>query len=274
MYAYTYEGAMRKFSEQGLMLIKVGDSHRDTIIRINEQGGAAEYEGKIVVGGWNNLRKIDRDHRVHEVLRRRGLFWREGKGKEWFRIPAANIDEARSYIDDIITLLEGRRVRRKVQLRISQQRALDQALDYIASAENEASLIAHLCPRFGKTIWALMLFNRITEIWGNRVMLLPAYWLSVHSSFVNELNEFDDFLDIRCVDTDQADADAIAKEYLKQNLRIVVPISLHGELSEWKKKHQWIRDISNDDIFSFADEGDFGTHTANQTAKLNYIFSE
>jgi hypothetical protein len=52
-----------------------------------------------------------------------------------------------------------------------------------------------------------------------------------------------------------------------------VPISLHGELEEWKAKHAWVAAIPNIEVFSFADEGDFGTHTENQVAKLANIFT-
>jgi hypothetical protein len=271
IYAYTYEGAMRKRRRQGEMLVKIGDSTRDIEVRMREQGGTNEYESKITVGGWLGLRKIDRDHRVHEVLTQRGLHWRDGAGTEWFRIPTCRIDEARAYIDDVITDLEGQRMRKSVQLRALQQRALDQAIDIITSGSNAPSVIANLCPRFGKTIWALMLFNRISELYGNRIMLLPAYWLSVHTSFVRELDEFDDFLDIREVVVTEPDAAAVTDMYLKQGFRVVVPISLHGDLSTWSHSHAWLKKYRLDDIFMFADEGDFGTHTENQAAKLNFI---
>lgn len=272
LYAYTYEGAMKKLESQGYMLVKIGDSHRKIETRMREQGGAAEYEPKITVGGWMNLEKIDRDYRVHELLKRRGLYWEEGGlGTEWFRIPAQGIQEARQYIDQVVTRLEGRRVRVPVRLRSLQQRALDQALDIIAAGAPEPSIIANLCPRFGKTIWALMLFNQITRHFGNRVMLLPAYWLSVHSSFIKELDEFNDFLDIREVSATESGAAELVETYLAQNLRVVIPISLHGELPDWCMRHAWIQNLNLDDLFVFADEGDFGTHTENQVAKLNFL---
>jgi hypothetical protein len=142
----------------------------------------------------------------------------------------------------------------------------------IAKGNTEASLIANLCPRFGKTIWALSLFNRITKAYGNRVMLLPAYWLSAHSSFISELDQYNDFLDIVQIDVDDANASREAEVALAAGKRIIIPISLHGDLEHWQKKHDWIADINNNEIFMFADEGDFGTHTENQVAKLDFLF--
>ena len=274
IYCYSYPAAMREFAKKGFILAKIGDSHRDTDVRIAEQGGAAEWEGKIKIGEWNNVKKIARDHDLHNVLRERGLWHKtDNSGTEWFKIPGKNAADVRTYVDELIAEFEGERVRPAVKLRKIQKHNLDKAMKIIALAgKNTASLIANLCPRFGKTIWALSLFNRISEKYGNRVMLLPAYWLSVHSSFESELDRFKDFQDIRYIDTNEPEAWSTAGAYLEQGLRIVIPISLHGDYKEWCKKHQWISTIPNDEIFMFADEGDFGTHAENQVAKLDYLF--
>jgi hypothetical protein len=272
MYAFTYPSAVAKYLKDGFILAKVGDSIRDVNVRMREQGGSAEYEEKINIFSWNDLKNIKRDYQVHRVLTKRGLHNQEGLGTEWFKIPATTIEEVKDYLDDIITGFENRKVRRNVKLRALQERKLNQAMDIIDKCSGDASILANLCPRFGKTIWALSLFNRVSEKYGNRVMLLPAYWLSVHSSFINELDEYAEFTDIAEIDVNDPNAEQLAKEYLEQGMRIVVPMSLHGDLTEWQTKHQWLSEIANNDIFMFADEGDFGTHTENQVAKLKYIF--
>ena len=264
LYAYTYPSATKKYP--GYILTKVGDSTRQTNVRIGEQGGAAEWESKIHVGAWNNLQTIKRDHDVHKVLTKRGLHNQDGLGKEWFIIPSKTVNEAANYIDTLVADFEGKKVRNKIKLRKLQQKALDEALDIIVRGGDTATIIAHLCPRFGKTIWALMLFNEATKRYGNRVMLLPAYWLSVHKSFMNELGAYDDFLDIALVEDAKS-----AKNALENNQRIIIPVSLHGDYDEWTKKNRWVRKIDNNDIFVFADEGDFGTHSENQIKKLEYI---
>lgn len=274
LYAYSYPAAVNKYLDQEFILLKLGDSHRDTEVRINEQGNSAEWEEKIILGSWNNLQTIKRDHDVHEVLTKRGL-WHSGKhkGTEWFKIPGKTVEEAHSYIDNLVAEFEGKRIRKSVKLRALQRKAINKAMSYIADGGHDVSIIANLCPRFGKTIWALSLFNEIHKTYGNRVMLLPAYWLSVHSSFISELTEYDDFLDIVQIDVDAEDARERAIDAIGAGQRILVPMSLHGDLEEWKTKHAWISAIPNADVFSFADEGDFGTHTENQVAKLDNIFT-
>lgn len=267
---------MREFSNKGFILAKIGDSHREVGIRIAEQGGASEWEGKVKIGEWNDVKKIDRDFRLHEVLTKRGLWHKsDGAGNEWFKIPGKNAADVRTYVDNLIAEFEGERVRPAVILRKIQQNNIDKAMNIIATCTNNiASLVANLCPRFGKTIWALMLFNQISTKYNNKVMLLPAYWLSVHSSFETELDKYKDFADIRYIDTNEPEAYNTAWSYLKQGLRIVVPISLHGSLEDFKEKHQWIANIPNEEIFVFADEGDFGTHAENQVAKLDFLFNQ
>lgn len=273
MYAYTYPQAKKMFLQQGYILTKVGDSHRDVEVRMKEQGGAAEWEGKIRIGAWPNLKKIDRDYRVHEVLTGRGL-WHSGEhgGTEWFKIPAKNETEARKYIDDIITSLEGNKVRKNLKLRKIQERTLAQAMAMVEAGGDIVTIIANLCPRFGKTIWALSLFNRLSDKYRNRVMLLPAYWLAVHASFINELDEYAEFNDIVQIDIDNVDAEMQAKDAISKGMRIIVPLSLHGDVGDWQVKHQWLTAIPNEEIFCFADEGDFGTHADNQKEKLSFLF--
>lgn len=271
LYAYTYPSAMTKIPDY--ILVKVGDSIRDVEIRMREQGGAAEYESKIHVGAWNNLQHIKRDFDVHRVLTGAGLHHTEGAGTEWFKIPGNSIEDAFAYIDRVVEQFEGKRVRNRVKLRTLQQKALDEAMTIIDNGRADATVIANLCPRFGKTIWALMLFNAITERYGNRVMLLPAYWLSVHTSFVDELDQFDDFLDIAVIDPSKEGAELAAAHALDNGQRIVIPISLHGDYDEWREKNSWIAQINNNDIFVFADEGDFGTHADAQVKKMEYLLN-
>lgn len=144
----------------------------------------------------------------------------------------------------------------------------------VQNGKDSSTIIANLCPRFGKTLWALSLFNRISEKYGNRVLLLPAYWLSAHTSFIDEITQYSDFLDIQQIDVDDPEAYYDVGQALANGKRVVIPISLHGELEEWKAKHAWVSTIPNDEIFNFADEGDFGTHAENQVEKLKFLFNQ
>ncbi len=275
LYAYSYPGYdnLRECPLKGdYVLVKFGDTTRTTEQRMSEQGGAAEAFAKITVGTWPGCDKIKRDFEVHHVLKERGLDHKEGAGTEWFWIPGKTFSDAYEYLDQLVTEMEGHVVRKKVKLRALQQKALDDTLTAIENGTDVATVIANLCPRFGKTIWALMLFKQISEKYGNRIMLLPAYWLSVHSSFEGELEQFDDFQHMTIVDPRKiADADAAVDAAWAEGQDVIIPISLHGDISEWKRNNKWLRDIDSETFFMFADEGDFGTHGDRQIEKLDYI---
>lgn len=274
LYAYSYNNEFEKSKETGYTLTKFGDTHREIDVRLAEQGGASEREDKVVIGRWNNVKNIRRDHVLHRVLKRRGL-WHYGEGTgagtEWFKIPGTTPEEIYAYLDQLITEFEGNQVRNSVKLRKLQKRAMKVALDFIKQS-NSPSIIANLCPRFGKTIWSLSLFNEITELYGNQVMLLPAYWHGVYSSITTELNLFAEFADIVFIAHNDPNAQQIYNDARAKGLRVIVAMSLHGDVDEWKQKHKWIADIDNSELFVFADEGDFGTHTERQVEKLNFVF--
>ena len=274
IYSYTYDSAIKKYADSGFILTKIGDTTRLADIRMAEQGGAAEYEHKIKIGEWPDVKVIKRDFDLHAVLIKRGLHHQDGSGTEWFKIPGQTIQEAHSYIDELIESFEGVRVRKAVTLRQTQEHNINRAMDIIADTPGPVSILANFAPRFGKTIWALSLFNRMTERYGNRIMLLPAYWLSVHTSFIDEIDRYKDFQDIIQIDPLNPDAPALVGQSLRSGKRVIIPISLHGDVDEWKAKHQWIATIPNDELFVFADEGDFGTHTDPQVDKMNHLFTD
>ena len=281
-YAYTYKSNIDLANVRNGLYVKFGDSTRDPYLRMSEQGGANEAETKIVIKTWMDIDTIERDYQIHKVLRNRGLQNKReftGKGTEWFKLPVSSIEEAATYLDGVIDQVGGATTSlKKVKLRVLQERALAQAMDTIEQnykkGKYTCNILANLCPRFGKTIWALMLFNAISEKYHNRIMVLPAYWLSVHSSFRDEVEEFKDFSDIVVVDNSDDDAEEQVNTALAEGRRVVITLSLCGELEAWKNKHSYLAKHDNNDIFIFSDEADFGSHTDNQIEKMRYLFSD
>lgn len=281
--------------------IKIGDTHHSGNKRTKQQQTGISSK-QIIINpkgdindrswDWSGLKNIkgDGDLHNHKSLSRYRLPADES-GDEWFSFPLPDhlkgadvpIEEKIRYIwkliDDVVADLEGRRVRKAVKWRQVQNIRLNRAMKYIAEGKTEG--IAFLCPRFGKTLWALGLFNRLSETYGNRAMLVPVYWLSVHTSFEDEIGAYADFQDIVYIDDKDVNAEAIACAALQAGKRILIAISLHGkmadgkteeEMGNWVKRNRWIRSIPDADKFMFADEGDWGTHTDNQIKKINFLF--
>ena len=151
---------------------------------------------------------------------------------------------------------------RRLELRHLQKRALNQALEIQNQVPNP-SIIAHLAPRFGKTIWCLELFRSTPR----RILLLPSYWLSVHTSFHNEINKIAEFRDFDWIESEE--------DYHQSNAdKIVIPLSLCGEAKAWEAKNAWLKNIDTKDMLVVFDEGDFGSHRHNQINKIKSIFGD
>ena len=153
---------------------------------------------------------------------------------------------------------------------------IDKAIDkaFKRAERKGKKVIANLCARFGKTKWALRFFGTLNKKLGTNVMMLPAYWLSVHSSFTEELNEHDEFLDIVHVDTASATAEEDAMLALADGKRLLITISLHGKLDAFTAKHSWFSKLDKSKTFVFADEGDFGTHTDSNIEKMDILLGD
>jgi len=282
----------------GYAYIKVGDSHHTAHVRTKQQQ-TGQSSSQIVLNPsgnledrsweWRGLKRIkgDSDLHAHKALAKYKLPAKQS-GDEWFAIPVdpSLSDEEKvrflwRYIDDIVTDLEGHKVRPSVRYRVSQISRHNQAMRAISQGKTEG--IAFLCPRSGKTLWALGMFDRLTKTYGNRVMLVPVYWLSVHTSFEAECEAYSDFQDIVVVRSKDEDSELAACMALREGKRVLVLISLCGkfedgvfeeeDMSTWVKQNRWVQQIPNDDKFMFADEGDYGSHTAKQLKKLEFLFA-
>jgi len=142
-------------------------------------------------------------------------------------------------------------------LTLSQIKALDKALGQYEKGE---VLLAELCPRFGKTVWAIALFDHTDE----EVMVVGSYVLSALRSFRTDLTRFTQFEHI-------ALADSLEKviENRENGLRSLVTVSLFDKFSAWEKKYGWVAELPSK--FIFVDEADFGAHTAAQVKKVNHL---
>lgn len=168
-----------------------------------------------------------------------------------------------------------------VRLRDQQLENLNKALlglyELALEGRGSASIVANLCPRFGKTLWALMLFNALANSFDTKVMVVPVYWLSAMSSFADEAKKFADFHDIEVIRFGEAGAQEAAYEAIQAGRRVLALVSLCGTLgdepdSKWATNHEWIREFPKDHMFVFADEADFGSHTDGQRQKLEFLF--
>ena len=276
IYVYTTATARK----QGVF--KVGGTHRELAqARVEEQDGTACWEPLELVWSSEFLTDVW-DDQVRNLLFTYGLCpKRVDKNREWVVAPAG----ADTLTDDVIVELTQKAVNsleekgglKVFRPTVTQQKAHDEAVAGIEKALQGDSTavkgVLDLCARFGKTLWVLWLFKTLQEKFGYSVLLLPAYWLSAHSSFEKEISEFKDFNHFALVDTSREGwQDKLASARSAQR-PVVVSLSLCGDASESRlQKFNPVRELPQDEVFLFCDEADVGAHTARSARVLKYVF--
>ena len=125
--------------------------------------------------------------------------------------------------------------------------------------DNGAKVIAaELAPRFGKTPWSLDTFKDLFEDFDYQYMILPAYILTAHASFMKELRKYSDFDDMMFI----SDNDPDFKDKVRNNKdkKLVIAISLHTP-EDNLAKYECIGELDVSKKVAFIDEADFGAHT-------------
>lgn len=129
------------------------------------------------------------------------------------------------------------------------------------------TLLLLLCARFGKTLMMCYLFLELNKRLGYRIFVLPAHWLSSHTSMRNTIYGSREFGHLRIVETKQRSSEDIIAE-LDRNLAdgylSVVFLSLYStenfqekvltNVRTWLKSHYKV-------TVMLTDEADFGAHT-------------
>ena len=280
LYGFTYPEFVTNGPTKGYIEVKTGDTTQGLddgltidesgMVRISQQGKSAEAYKKIIVGTYGVSKTvIKRDYVIHKELKKRGLRPKalDGQGQEWYRIPGKTIEEVNKYIQDVIDSM-GASSNKKLKLRKEQERTLIEAVEiYNSTNSDRVDIAANLPPRFGKTTWALTLFNEFNK----KVLVLPSSWLSTHTSFEDDIKEFRDFSDIVCINSKDDNYSKQIKKALSENKRVAVYVSL---FSKDKKQFNVIKNISNSDKFVCVDEGDFGSWTDKKRVILDHLVSK
>jgi hypothetical protein len=136
----------------------------------------------------------------------------------------------------------------------------DTAVETVEAIEDGNQVImAELCARFGKTIWAGALALE-TEA---PLTIVASYVLTSFFSFKKDLTSFEQFRDLVVIDSANDNYLADVKAALKDGKQVVVFLSMcgTGKRDERIKKLFGIRTRR----LLIVDEADFGAHTKNQT---------
>jgi len=231
--------------------------------RVYEQGDAFQSEDAYVVDFIPlDIPDSQYDKRIHSILVDKfncKIMAKESSGRrtEWIAFPehVCPVGTTTCAIQTEQNDTGAGRV--ELMLTLSQMKALDKAL---VQYENGEILLAELCPRFGKTVWAIALFDHTDK----EVMIVSSYVHSVFNSFKTDSVRFTQFVHI---------AIATSAEEVEQNtangLRSLVLVPLTDNYDRWLKKYEWIGNLPSK--FVFVDEADFGAHKPAQIKKVKYL---
>lgn len=135
--------------------------------------------------------------------------------------------------------------------------------------EGSRSLLADLCARFGKTIWA----GAVADISGREIIVVATYVKTVHTSFRKDLGNKRQFLEVfdfvNCEDSDWRDQ---INRSLSNGRRVMVFLSLCPG-SNRQDRIDYIGSLSNSKMW-IIDEADYGAHQKKQVDALKQGVAE
>lgn len=182
---------------------------------------------------------------------------------EWFNIPMEG-SKVVELIDSIIRNITNKSGKATYKARAYQAYIKALVLDKVE--DGEKVIAAELAPRFGKTLWSLDLFKALCDEFGYQYLILPAYVLTAHSSFLTDFNGFSDFNEMIFVD----DKDPEFKQKIQNNTnkRMIITTSLHTTDTT---KYDVIKALDTSKKIAIVDEADFGAHTKTSKEIINHL---
>ena len=148
----------------------------------------------------------------------------------------------------------------KAGLSAWQARALEQTIADITAGKR--TIIAELCARFGKTIWAGAMVKETAK----PLTVIVSYVLTSFASFEKDLSGFDQFKDYVIIDTADAEYQQVIEAALAQNKQVVAFLSMCvGTKRQQKIDYLFGKKL---DRLVIVDEADFGVHKAGQAKPL------
>jgi hypothetical protein len=124
------------------------------------------------------------------------------------------------------------------------------------------TIIAELCARFGKTIWACALVRETAS----PLTIIVSYVLTSFASFEKDLSGFEQFKDYVVIDTADSEYQQVVDAALAQNKQVVAFLSMCvGTKRQQKIDYLFGKDV---DRLVIVDEADFGVHRAGQAKPL------
>lgn len=218
---------------------------------------------------------------VSEYAQRQGKFYKNAKIDNVIRecigyhlgngdFHRIDVQEAIARVNKELSRYNG--VLPQVGLTTLQYQALGEVLGAMAAGRHR--ILAELCARFGKTIWA----GSIIRERNAPITVIASYVLTVFTSFNVDLSSFDQFKHFVHIEASDPDWFEKVEQARSEGLQVVVYLSMCGGggkkgAEEGSRRDERIRKIYslNDPVLLIIDEADFGVHRENQAGPLQAV---
>lgn len=195
---------------------------------------------------------------------------RGGKMDDWLRaqigyrkgttgeVHTVSGDDMRIRVNKLIAKLGGELVH--AGLSTPQHQVAVEVLDRFEAGDR--CVLAELCARFGKTIWA----GAVAHQTDAQLVVVASYVKTVFASFAGDLTSFDQFRDFVHVDTQAADYQEQIQQSLTDNKRVIAYLSM-AQSTKRKERIDFMLTMQIPKML-IVDEADFGVHKAGQANSL------
>lgn len=141
-----------------------------------------------------------------------------------------------------------------------QARSAEQLIE--ALGQGKTTIVAELCARFGKTIWA----GALARETGTQLTLVVSYVLTSFASFQKDLSGFEQFKDLVVIDTQDDEYQEVIDTALSKGKQVVAFLSMCvGSKRQKRIDYLFGKYVSR---MVIVDEADFGVHRSGQAKPL------
>lgn len=199
-------------------------------------------------------RKFYPHSHIDDVIRNKALQNYGTQGREFHTLSFEDVVDAINCL-----IIKSEQSLPEVKLSAWQAKTLEYILTDIA--QGKRTIMAELCARFGKTIWAGALVRETNC----QLTVVASYVLTSFSSFIKELRNFEQFRNIELVDTAVPNYQQLIDDAVGAGKQVVAFLSMcAGTKRKQKVDYLFGKTCSR---MLIIDEADYGVHQPNQ-AKL------
>jgi hypothetical protein len=264
LYVYLWYDVMRpNESKFGQHMVNAGEDPWESCLKrvrnsADVQRHRVDGDEYILLTIWN----------VTELATKQNKFYEQSKIDDWLRDQIGHklagewhtlsAEKMKVKVDKLLYKLE--QPLPEVELSTYQGKVAVEALT--AFANGAKIILAELCARFGKTIWAAVLGVESDA----EIIIVASYMKSVFTSFQNDISGFQQFADCVLVDTSDKDYEEQINNALGMGKKVFACLSLcNGDKRQ--ERINFLFDNDNQKLL-LIDEADYGAKRKNQALPL------